>query len=232
MIAGQEGTRARRPEGTKGRKGRPARRLSCSFLRTKRSRVPNAIAPAMEQPVPVLASVNPWEEVMRARTRRFALDVMTFVRDLSVDVAIDPVRRQLVRAATGVAGNYRSACRARSHAEFIARIGVVLEEADEAEGWLDLLHADVRSIRRSYSGCAMKASSFGQFSSRPTSPRVRPATPVGVNFVRVPVARTTFLPSYLPAFLPSCLSDSVAPTSPTRTRARSSAERLPPACPR
>lgn len=79
---------------------------------------------------------------MRARTQRFALSVMKFVRGLPADLAIEPLRRQLARAATGVAANYRSACRARSHAEFVARIGVVLEEADEVEGWLDLLHAD------------------------------------------------------------------------------------------
>jgi len=46
--------------------------------------------------------------------------------------------RQLLKSGTSVAANYRSACRSRSHAEFTARIGVVLEEADESELWLEL----------------------------------------------------------------------------------------------
>jgi len=51
------------------------------------------------------------------------------------------VARQLVRAATGTAANYRAACRSRSRAEFIARIGVAAEEADESHLWLDLTQA-------------------------------------------------------------------------------------------
>lgn len=48
------------------------------------------------------------------------------------------VRRQLFRAATSVAANYRSACRARSKPDFIAKLGVVIEESDEADFWLEL----------------------------------------------------------------------------------------------
>ena len=82
--------------------------------------------------------MNSWGEELKARTRRFALDVIRLVRAMPYDAATESMKRQLVRAATGVSANYRSACRARSHAEFTARIGVVLEEADESEGWLDL----------------------------------------------------------------------------------------------
>lgn len=84
--------------------------------------------------------MNPWEEQMRARTKQFALDIMRFVRGLPDDPMLAPVKRQLPRSACAVASNYRSSCRARSYAEFTARLGVVLEEADESEGWLDLLH--------------------------------------------------------------------------------------------
>ena len=49
---------------------------------------------------------------------------------------------QLVRSGTSVAANYRAACRGRSHAEFIAKIGVVEEEADETALWLELIIAD------------------------------------------------------------------------------------------
>ena len=47
----------------------------------------------------------------------------------------------MARAATGVAFNYRASCRARSHTEFTARIGVVAEEADESQGWLEFIEA-------------------------------------------------------------------------------------------
>jgi four helix bundle protein len=49
------------------------------------------------------------------------------------------IGRQLSRSATGVAANYRAACRSRSDIEFIARIGVVLEEADESAFWLEIV---------------------------------------------------------------------------------------------
>ena len=49
------------------------------------------------------------------------------------------VRRQLAKSSTGLAFNYRASCRARSHAEFTAKIGVVAEEADESQGWLEFI---------------------------------------------------------------------------------------------
>jgi four helix bundle protein len=49
------------------------------------------------------------------------------------------IRRQLLRSATSVAANYRAAGRARSRREFAAKIGIVLEEADETEFWIELL---------------------------------------------------------------------------------------------
>ena len=78
-------------------------------------------------------------EALKERTRRFALYVIALARILVKDAEGDTIRRQLVRAATGVAANYRSTCRARSHSEFIARLGILLEEADEAELWLGII---------------------------------------------------------------------------------------------
>ena len=49
------------------------------------------------------------------------------------------IGKQLLRSSTSVATNYRAACRARSHAEFISKIGVVVEEADETVFWMELL---------------------------------------------------------------------------------------------
>jgi four helix bundle protein len=92
--------------------------------------------------------VNRQAEALKDRTRRFALDVIALARTLLPNAEADTIRRQLVRAATGVAANYRSTCRSRSHDEFIARMGVVLEEADEAELWLEMVKdAQSRSPR-------------------------------------------------------------------------------------
>ena len=83
--------------------------------------------------------MNPKAEELKARTKRFALDIIRFVSALPNMVAAEVMGRQLLKAGTSVAANYRSACRSRSHREFTARIGVVLEEADESELWLELL---------------------------------------------------------------------------------------------
>jgi four helix bundle protein len=86
--------------------------------------------------------MNPKAEELKRRTKRFALDALRFRRTLpSTDDARD-VGRQLARAATAVAANYRSACRSRSDPEFAARIGVALEEADESSFWLEIITED------------------------------------------------------------------------------------------
>jgi four helix bundle protein len=77
-------------------------------------------------------------EALKQRTKVFAIKVLDYVDSMPRTIAAETLARQLVRAGTGVAGNYRAACRSRSHAEFTARTGVVLEESDEAELWLNL----------------------------------------------------------------------------------------------
>jgi len=83
--------------------------------------------------------VNQKAEELKQRTRRFLLDVIALVKKFPLSVDADIIGKQLIRAAAGVAGNYRSACRARSHAEFTAKIGIVLDEADESELWLSVV---------------------------------------------------------------------------------------------
>jgi len=80
-------------------------------------------------------------ELLKKRTMRFALDVCALIKSLGAEEPAPTVKRQLVRASTGVAFNYRAACRARSHAEFTAKIGCVAEEADESQGWLEFIEA-------------------------------------------------------------------------------------------
>jgi four helix bundle protein len=78
-------------------------------------------------------------EVLRERTKQFALRVIRLCRALPKTEESRVIGRQLLRAATSVAANYRAACRARSRAEFNAKTGIVLEEADESFFWLELL---------------------------------------------------------------------------------------------
>ena len=76
---------------------------------------------------------------LKARTKRFAVDVVGLCRELPSTFDGRELGRQLLRAATSVAANYRATCRARSRAEFIAKLGTVLEESDESLFWLELI---------------------------------------------------------------------------------------------
>ncbi|HVH25801.1 MAG TPA: four helix bundle protein [Vicinamibacterales bacterium] len=77
-------------------------------------------------------------EDLKTRTKQFASAVLEFVDTLPHTPAAETVARQLARAGTGVVGNYRSACRPRSHAEFTARMGIVADESDESELWMEV----------------------------------------------------------------------------------------------
>ena len=76
---------------------------------------------------------------LKQRTKEFALNTVRLVERLPRGRAADVIGRQLLRSGTSVAANYRSARRARSRREFIAKMGIVEEEADESSLWLDLL---------------------------------------------------------------------------------------------
>lgn len=89
----------------------------------------------------VACSVSEQAERLNARTMQFALDVSELLKVLPTSEPGPTVKRQLARSATSIAANYRAACRARSHAEFTARIGTVAEEADESSFWLDFIAA-------------------------------------------------------------------------------------------
>jgi four helix bundle protein len=78
-------------------------------------------------------------EDLRDRTKAFALRTIALFRSLSRSPDAQIMGRQLLRSGTSVAANYRAACRARSKAEFVAKIGVVVEEADECALWIELL---------------------------------------------------------------------------------------------
>jgi four helix bundle protein len=73
------------------------------------------------------------------RTKRFALAILRLYRSLPNAPDIQILGKQLIRSATSVAANHRAALRGRSRQEFAAKIGIVREEADESQFWLELL---------------------------------------------------------------------------------------------
>ena len=78
-------------------------------------------------------------ERLKERTKQFAIRIVTLFRSLPKTEEGRIIGRQLLRSGTSVAANYRAVCRARSKAEFIAKIGTVVEEADETVFWLEML---------------------------------------------------------------------------------------------
>jgi|SRR6185295_5093117 len=84
--------------------------------------------------------MNQWREEMKARTHAFAVAVLDFVQTLADRSESRRLKDQLVGAALGVDGNWRAACCARTHKEFTSKLGTVVEEADEAEELLNVIH--------------------------------------------------------------------------------------------
>jgi four helix bundle protein len=79
------------------------------------------------------------EKELLQRTKNFALRVIKLVNALPNNTAGRAIGNQLIRSGTSVAANYRAACRGRSRAEFIAKLGIVEEEADESCLWMELI---------------------------------------------------------------------------------------------
>jgi four helix bundle protein len=89
------------------------------------------------------------EEAFKRRTKALGLRVIRLVEALPRGRTADVIGRQLLRSATSVGANYRAACRARSRADMIAKLGIVEEEADETLYWLEMLvEADLMPAAR------------------------------------------------------------------------------------
>jgi four helix bundle protein len=86
-------------------------------------------------------------EQLLDRTKKFAVRTVQLFRSLSRAPEAQVLGKQLLRSGTSVAANYRAACRSRSRAEFVSKIGVVVEEADETAFWIEFL-ADAGIIKR------------------------------------------------------------------------------------
>lgn len=83
--------------------------------------------------------MNEQAELLKKRTKVFAINIIRLFRTLPRTDEARVIGRQLLRCATSVAANYRAVCRARSRPDFISKIGVVVEEADESVFWLEML---------------------------------------------------------------------------------------------
>ncbi|HET9363165.1 MAG TPA: four helix bundle protein [Vicinamibacterales bacterium] len=76
---------------------------------------------------------------LKARTKKFAVDVIRFAKSIPHDPIHNEIAVQLTDAATSVAAHYRAVCRARSRADFINKLSGAVEEADESALWLEIL---------------------------------------------------------------------------------------------
>ena len=85
---------------------------------------------------------------MKKRTRKFALRCIKLVGTFPNNAVGEIISRQLIKSSTSVAANYRASCAARSHADFINKLGIVEEETDESISWIDLA-PDARLTKRS-----------------------------------------------------------------------------------
>lgn len=79
------------------------------------------------------------QEQMKRRTKEFTKNIINLCRQLPETREGRLIGNQIFRSGTSVGSNYRAVCRARSKADFIAKLGLVLEEADETLYWLELL---------------------------------------------------------------------------------------------
>lgn len=83
--------------------------------------------------------MSDYAEQLKDRTKQYALRVIRLVNSLPPTAAARTIGDQLLRSGTSVASNYRTACRARSRAEFCSKLGIVEEESDESVFWMELI---------------------------------------------------------------------------------------------
>jgi four helix bundle protein len=75
---------------------------------------------------------------LKLRTKLFALSILALLKDVKGSLESNVLKKQIIRSATSIGANYRAVCRAKSRADFIAKIKICIEEADETQYWLEL----------------------------------------------------------------------------------------------
>jgi four helix bundle protein len=76
---------------------------------------------------------------LKLRTKKFSLEIIDLVEKLPNSIAGRTISNQIIRSGTSVGANYRAVCRARSDREFVSKMNIVLEEADETMFWLEII---------------------------------------------------------------------------------------------
>jgi four helix bundle protein len=94
---------------------------------------------------------------LKRRTQKFAVDVIKFIEELPRKHSLDVLSKQLLRSSTSIGANYRSACRGKSTADFINKIIIVEEEADESIYWLELIEQSALTNSNSISSLKKEA---------------------------------------------------------------------------
>lgn len=79
------------------------------------------------------------KEELKTRTKKFAIDTFTFLNEIEKNKAVDVISYQLFKSSSSVAANYRAVCRGKSDADFLHKLKVVDEEADESLFWLEFI---------------------------------------------------------------------------------------------
>ena len=79
------------------------------------------------------------KEELKLRTKNFALRIIRLANALPNRTDAMIIKKQIIRSATSVASNYRAACRGRSTSEFLAKLSIIIEEADETCFWLEII---------------------------------------------------------------------------------------------
>jgi four helix bundle protein len=79
------------------------------------------------------------KDELKIRTKKYGIEIIRFLCSLPKEYITSALTNQLVRSATSIGANYRAALRSRSDKEFIAKIGIIVEEADETLYWLEIM---------------------------------------------------------------------------------------------
>ncbi|MFN4233507.1 MAG: four helix bundle protein [Bacteroidia bacterium] len=91
-----------------------------------------------------------FSEKLKQKTKQFAIEILKFSKGFNKTDESYIIKKQLLRSAFSVAANYRAVCRARSNAEFISKLSIVVEEADECVFWIELsIDAEIISKEKS-----------------------------------------------------------------------------------
>lgn len=144
---------------------------------------------------------------LKQRTKQFAVRIVRLFRALPKTEEARVLGRQILRSGTSVAANYRAVCRARSRAEFIAKIGTVVEETDETVSWLELLaEAGIATPKQLEELLVESMSSWQSLRHRNAQPKLQREQQQALSYARLNDPMTQSINDSIPCgfSLPPC----------------------------